>query len=230
MGEGDYKSLTIFDKLEEMSKTFAGSRILLVRHAETAAPDRFHGAESDIGLSTWGCAQAEILGNMLLAERPSALFCSRLRRARETAQAIGRICGLDPAIITGLHERAIGPLSGMSREDGWAIYADCKQHWMNGDLEYSHVGGESFAGVGRRVVPILQRLAASHLGKTIVVVTHGVVIRVVLIYLLAGYSHGDFDRIAIDFASVNDLWYDGASWTSHALNQVVAGSTVRPVA
>ena len=47
---------------------------------------------------------------------------------------------------------------------------------------------------------------------------HGVVIRVVLTSLVAGYAPADFDRIAIDFASVNDLWFDGRTWTARALN------------
>jgi len=204
--------------------------MLLVRHGETAAPDRFHGAESDIGLSTWGFAQAETLGTMFLAEQASALFCSHLRRSRDTARAIGRICGLEPVVIAGLHERAIGPLSGISREEGWAIYADCKQRWVNGDLDFSHAGGESFADIRRRVVPVLESLAESHADKTIIVVAHGVVIRVALASLLAGYSHADFDRIAIEFASTNDIRFDGTAWRPHALNQVVARSAIRPVA
>ena len=51
------------------SKAIAGTRILLARHAETAAPDRFHGAESDIGLSAAGARQAEMLGGFLEGER-----------------------------------------------------------------------------------------------------------------------------------------------------------------
>ena len=35
------------------------------RHAETSAPDRFHGAESDIGLSEFGARQAERLAEYL---------------------------------------------------------------------------------------------------------------------------------------------------------------------
>src|ERR1022692_471944 len=43
------------------SKPLQVTRVLLARHAETAAPDRFHGAESDIGLSALGARQAELL-------------------------------------------------------------------------------------------------------------------------------------------------------------------------
>jgi len=206
------------------------TRALLARHAETSAPDRFHGAESDIGLSDWGARQAQQLGQSLKGAGASALYCSGMRRAIDTAAPIGRACGLEPVVIAGLHERRIGPLSGLSREDGWATYIESKSRWLAGDLEFSHPGGESFADVRRRVVPIWQELAGRHRGETIVVVAHGVVVRVLLTSLVDGFSPADFDRIAIDFASVNDLHCDGDRWTAHALNQVIAASTARPVA
>ena len=155
-----------------------GTRILLARHAETSAPDRFHGAESDIGLSDWGRQQAERLGRRLADEAPSALYCSALRRAVETAGPIGRACGLVPTVIAALHERRIGPLERRLREEGWATYAEIKARWIAGELDATHPGGESFADIRRRVCPVLEDLAARHRGQTIVVVAHGVVIRV----------------------------------------------------
>ena len=101
-----------------MSATEPGTRLLLARHAETSAPDRFHGAESDVGLSAWGTLQAERLGQALRDASAAALYCSALRRAVETAIPLGRACGLEPVIIEALHERRIGPLSGMSRGSG----------------------------------------------------------------------------------------------------------------
>ena len=157
-----------------------GTRLLLARHAETSAPDRFHGAESDIGLSEWGARQAELLGQSLKDPGASALYSSAMRRAVDTAAPIGRACALEPVAIAGLHERKIGPLSGLSREEGWATYAASKERWIAGDLEYSHPGGESYADIRRRVVPIFEDLAGRHRGETIIVVAHGVVIRVVL--------------------------------------------------
>jgi 2,3-bisphosphoglycerate-dependent phosphoglycerate mutase len=213
-----------------MGKTITATRILLARHAETSAPDRFHGAESDIGLSDRGVRQSELLGRWLAEAGAKALYCSGLRRAIDTAVPIGRACGLEPHIIGALHERRIGPLSGVSREDGWTTYAETKAHWMIGELEFTHLGGESFADVRRRVVPIFHDLVNRHRGATIIVVAHGVVIRVALTSLLKDFTPADFDRIAIDFASINDLWFDGTSWTARRLNQVVAPSDSRPVA
>src|SRR5579883_320042 len=130
------------ETIHTVNDSTTGTRILLARHAETAAPDRFHGAESDIGLSAWGHEQAEQLGRWLAGLGTSALYCSGLRRAGETAAGIGRVCRLAPTVIAALHERRIGPLSGVSREEGWATYAETKVRWIAGDLEASHPGGE----------------------------------------------------------------------------------------
>jgi probable phosphoglycerate mutase len=212
------------------SKSLAGTRVLLARHAETSAPDRFHGAESDIGLSELGARQAERLGEFLGTSGAAAVYCSAMRRAVDTALPIARACGVVPVPIAALHERRIGPLSGQSREDGWAVYSASKTRWINGDLDHTHEGGESFNDVRRRVVPIIQELAARHANQTIIVVVHGVVIRVILSSLLAGSQPSEFDRFAIEFASVNDLRFDGTIWTAHRLNQVVDPSPARPVA
>jgi 2,3-bisphosphoglycerate-dependent phosphoglycerate mutase len=206
------------------------SRLLLIRHAETSAPDVFHGAESDIGLSDMGLHQAALLANHLKTQGVSALYCSAMERAIATARPVGAACGLGPTILPLLHERKIGPLSGLSREDGWAIYAESKRRWMAGDLNFTHDGGESFEAIRQRVLPIIQEITLRHRGQTTTVIAHGIVIRVLLLTLLDDLPPADFDRIAIDFASINDLRWDGNRWRAHTLNQVVAPSPARPVA
>ncbi len=207
-----------------------GTRLLLARHAETAAPDRFHGAESDVGLSAWGATQATLLAQSLKESRPAAIYSSAMRRARDTAAYIGEACCLEPIAIAALHERGLGSMSGSSREDGWSIYAASKERWIAGDIEHTHPGGESYADVRRRIVPVFQELAARHREETIIVVAHGVVIRVLLTSVVVGYDPSGFDRVAIDFASVNELWIEGTTWTARKLNDVIARSPTRPVA
>ena len=206
------------------------TRILLIRHAETATPNVFHGAESDVGLSPWGERQAALLGDRLKPEGAAALYCSAMRRAIATAGPVGVACGLTPQVLDGLHERRIGPLSGQTREAGWEVYGESKRRWMAGDLEFTHEGGESFAAIARRVLPILDEIRRRNEGRTAIVIAHGVVIRVALLSLLAGRTPADFDGVAIDFASINDLAWDGSAWTARSLNEVVAPSPARPVA
>jgi broad specificity phosphatase PhoE len=211
------------------SKTLQETRLLLIRHAETSAPYVFHGAESDIGLSERGRSQAGLLAEHLKTQGAGALYCSAMERAIDTARPVGAACGLEPTILPLLHERKIGPLSGQPLEQGWDVYAQSKKHWMAGDLNFTHEGGESLSTIRDRVVPIIEDLCLRHPSQTIIVIAHGIVIRVLLLSLLDDLHPDDFDLIAIDFASINDLRWDGHHWKAYALNQVVAPSPARPV-
>ncbi len=197
----------------------ATSRILLLRHAETSAPDRFHGAESDVGLGDRGHRQAAEVAARLARLKPVALYASGMRRARETARPIGTACGLETRLVAALHERRMGALSGMEREQGRPFYEATRERWMAGDLEATHEGGESFEAIRQRVVPAFRELARPHRGETIVVVAHGVVIRVLLTTLLEGSGPHEFQRFGIDFVGVNDLRSEGRTWFAVALNE-----------
>ena len=181
----------------------------MLRHAETSAPDRFHGAESDIGLGDWGRRQRRRWPGTWRGLRPDALYCSAMRRALETAGPIGRACGLVPQVVEALHERRMGPLSGLPREEGMAAYDEAKTRWMAGDLDYTHEGGESFADLRRRAVPAFEALAERHPGQTIIVVAHGVVIRVVLTTLLEATAPSTSIRSGSPNAALNDLRREG---------------------
>jgi 2,3-bisphosphoglycerate-dependent phosphoglycerate mutase len=206
------------------SKTLRETRVLLLRHAETSAPDRFHGAESDVGLGENGRNQAEAAARALASRRPDALYCSAMRRARETAAPIGRACGLVPEAVETLHERKVGKLSGQLRADGWADYAETKARWADGELDFTRDGGESYNDIRRRVVPAFQELADRNPGKTLILVTHGWVIRVLLTSLIEGLGPADFDAIAINHVAINELAYDGRHWRMVALDQTPEGA------
>ncbi len=188
------------------------TRILLLRHAETAAPDRFHGAESDVGLGKRGRSQAEAVARLLAERQPDALYCSGMRRAIETATPIGQACDLEPNIVPTLHERIMGPLSGALRAEAHPIYDQARTRWEAGDLEHTHEGGESYMAIRDRVVPVLTALVNRSPGATLVVVAHGVVIRVLITSLVEGRSPADFDSVPIDFVGVHELHYDGRRW------------------
>lgn len=192
------------------------TRILLLRHAETAAPDRFHGAESDVELGDAGRLQAASVAKQLALFQPGALYCSGMIRAQQTAAPIAAACRLAPQVIDALHERKMGPLSGQPRAEGWSTYQNAMAAWMAGDLDFTHNGGESFAAIAQRTVPVFRSLAERHRGETIVVVAHGVVIRVVLCSLIQGRSPSDFENIPIEFVGVNDLFCDGQRWGARA--------------
>lgn len=190
----------------------AVTRLLLLRHAETAAPERFHGAESDIPLGDRGHDQARDLAARLVPEAPAAVYSSAMTRAVQTALAIVEATGAPHRVVPTLHERKMGTLSGVSREQGWAAYEATRAQWAAGDLDATHQSGESFAQIRDRVLPAFQSIAEAHPGETVVVVAHGVVIRVLLISLLDSLTPADFGRIPIDFCALNELEFDGQTW------------------
>ena len=193
------------------------TRLLLLRHAETAAPGQFHGAESDVDLGPRGVEQAQAAALMVAKVEPVAIYSSAMLRARRTAAILGEAIGLEPVIVPALHERRMGSLSGQPMADGWDAYIAAMNAWKARELTASHAGGESFASIRDRVLPALARLVERHQAQTIVVVAHGVVIRVALACWLDGGPER-FDRFGIDFVTPNDLTWDGQTWRAAALN------------
>ena len=83
--------------LDPGSKIKHETRILLLRHAETSAPDLFHGAESDIGL---GERPAPGRGRRRAPGRPPArrpLLARPCAAPSRRPTPIGRACGLVPS-------------------------------------------------------------------------------------------------------------------------------------
>jgi broad specificity phosphatase PhoE len=209
-----------------MNSSTSKTRLLLMRHAETSAPDLFHGAESDVGLGERGIAQSREVGRAIrrgdwhgIAPETPILSSGQLR-ARQTAGWIRETIG--PASrattpIEALHERRMGPMSGMAKSEGWTIYEQTKERWMAGDLEFTHEGGESFAAIRDRVVPVFAEVARAARGSTIVLVCHGIVIRVFLSSALAELSPADFDRISLQFVTPHDLLWDGEGWRANRI-------------
>jgi broad specificity phosphatase PhoE len=189
------------------------ARVLLLRHAQTSAPDVFHGAESDIGLGERGREQARAVADRIASFLPAAVYSSAMRRARETAQPIASACGLSPIAIASLHERKMGALSGTPWAESRPIYDETMRRWTAGDLDSSHEGGESYAQIRDRVVPELLAISSRHDGQTVVVVAHGVVIRVLLTSLVAGLGPADLRALPIEFVGIHDLRRDRDRWS-----------------
>ncbi|MEW4568459.1 histidine phosphatase family protein [Tautonia sp. JC769] len=209
------------------SPSMPATRILLLRHAMTAAPDRFHGAESDIGLGPQGFEQARAAAEAIARLRPDAVYSSGMTRARETAGPIARSCGVTLGIVPELHERRMGSMSNATIAEVRAEVDTFIKRWGEGDLDAAHPGGESYRELRDRVVPPFRELADRHRGETVVVVLHGVVIRVLITSLFEAFSPADYHRIAIRHVAVNDLRHDDRGWTIAALDRE-AGALENP--
>jgi probable phosphoglycerate mutase len=162
--------------------------LILVRHGATLAnvhrPYLLQGLRPDLDLIDAGRAQARAAALALRDYPIEALYCSPLRRAAQTAQAIGDALGLQAIEHAGLLEADLGEWAGLTWpevERRWpaesrAFHEDAEAH--------GYLGGENLAQVRDRVLPAVDELAARHAGATVAAVGHGVVNRVLLAHWL----------------------------------------------
>ena len=185
------------------------TRIFLLRHAESADPTVFHGAESDTDLSPRGYRQAEVIADTLLPERLELVISSAMRRARLTAAAIARVCGVPHHEEPLLHERRVGILSGKPF-DHEGIWPETARRWTAGETSYAHAGAESFDEIRRRVLPVWERIVGEHAGRRLAIVAHGVVCKVIVISL---FPHYDWTTVgSVRNAAITELVHDGRQW------------------
>lgn len=154
-------------------------RFLLVRHGQSTwnAEGRWQGW-SDPPLSELGRSQAEDAAGDLRRLEITGVASSDLVRARETAEVLAASLELGPLVVDGdLREYDVGDWEGLTRpeiERGWP---DQLASWREGRL-LATPGGETRAHFVTRVVGALRRLGdRQDLGDTVLVVTHGGVIR-----------------------------------------------------
>lgn len=145
------------------------SPLILVRHSTPVIDPAI--PSTDWALSPAGIEAAERLAVHLEPFGPARLLSSPERKARETAQAIGRRFGLEAQVEAGLreHERAT---AGFLPQDAFkagiaAIFA------RPDEIAF---GEESAAGVFARFSSALSPLSGE--GRTVVAVTHGTAISI----------------------------------------------------
>ena len=198
-----------------------GSRVLILRHAETSQPYIFHGAESDVGLSNRGLRQAEAVAPIIAAEQPVAVVSSAMRRAVQTARPIALACCVPIIEESELHERRVGAMSGTSTSGDNSIWAATLARWKAGDLGFAPEGAESFIDIQNRVLPVWDHLASQFSGETWVLVVHGLVIRALLIGLIPEFQPFGWHMIGISHVAINELCLNENRWVVARLHDRV---------
>ena len=146
--------------------------LYLVRHGETDwnLERRIQGS-TDIPLNDTGRAQAATTGRLLARRQWDAVISSPLSRAYETGSIIAAEVGLPaPTTLDSLVERHYGEAEGLDYDQIAARFPD----------DAPVPGREPRDAVAERVIPALIALAEAHPGQSLIVVSHGGVIRSVL--------------------------------------------------
>jgi broad specificity phosphatase PhoE len=161
-------------------------RIIFWRHGRTEwnRSGLFQGQE-DIDLDATGREQAARAAKVLETRGPTTIISSDLRRAADTAAALGTLTGLGISYDERLRETHAGEWQGLSFAQIDEQFPEGNAAWRGGDPEVRAGGAENRLDVGRRmlaaVTEAVERTAA---GDTLVVVSHGGSIRAALAALM----------------------------------------------
>jgi probable phosphoglycerate mutase len=152
-----------------------GRKVLLLRHGQTSwnADGRFQG-QTDIDLDAVGRVQAERAAGELARLSPSAIVCSDLRRARDTAFPLAQLTGLTVTADVRLREVYAGSWQGMLSADIDAVEPELRAAWRSGAEVRPGGNGELRSEVGARVAQaVREHVASVPAGGLLVVVSHG---------------------------------------------------------
>jgi broad specificity phosphatase PhoE len=151
----------------------------LVRHGESEAnaARRFAG-QSDSPLTPRGRKQAEAVARELASVHFDKVVSSDLSRTRDTADVIARAQGVPVEVVPELREIDVGERTGKPFDEVVGL-PDWKE-----DGFVAWPGGETLDQVLTRSLGAIDRLARDNPGKTICIVGHGGVNRILLSHFL----------------------------------------------
>ena len=193
-------------------------RIWLLRHAITTAPHVLNGAESDVPLSELGHSQARAMAEWFHGLAPQVVYSSGMTRAIQTARPIAEKFCIPHHIERELHERRIGPLSGAEFSLRSGPWAETLKAWASGDTSYTTPGAESYDELVARLIPAWNRVMEDTRGKRVVIVVHGIVVKVLLLTLLAEHGPTKWTTLGrVQNVCVTELLQNGTQIRANSL-------------
>jgi probable phosphoglycerate mutase len=159
-------------------------RLVMLRHGQTGynAGSRMQG-QLDTELSDLGRDQAGAAAEVLAKRQPLVIVSSDLRRALDTAVALGERSGMPVLVDTRLRETHLGDWQGLTHVEVDAVAPGARLAWRN-DATWAPHGGESRVDVAARSIPLVAELIAGQTGwgldragdgpeRPVVLVAHG---------------------------------------------------------
>jgi len=193
-------------------------RLFVVRHGETAwSRERRFAGSRDVALEPEGLRQCEAVARALAPQAVVAVYASPLERARASAEVIAKPHRLPVEIDPAFGEMAFGEWEGLTREEVAARFPAAYEEWRHAPHLVRIAGGETLSQVAERARGAVQALAASHTGETIVLVTHAIVTRLIVLDAL-GLGPERLWTVDATPAGITEIEYEPGWATVHRMN------------
>jgi len=185
------------------------TRLFLIRHGRSVwnATGRIQGC-ADPPLDGVGREQARQLAERLRQGTLVALYTSPLQRARETADIIGQVLGVEVVPDERLKEYDVGDITGLTWEQITEQYPDVTRRWAEASESLEIPGEEGNGPFRERVVTAFDEIVARHEEGPAGVVAHGGVLGIYLNHLIgmpAWLSPFRFGNGSLSIVEVNPV-------------------------
>jgi probable phosphomutase (TIGR03848 family) len=189
----------------------------LLRHGEHNVQGKIcAGRMPGVILSERGRAEAEDAAQRLSTRDIAAIYASPMERTRQTAAIVGSQLSLPVNIVDDLAELDFGEWTGLTFDE---VRKDPRWPEWAAHRSLSCIpGGETMREVQRRAVEALMKMRAEHPDDSIVVISHGDVIRAALVFAL-GMPLDFYHRIEVATASLSTVRVDASGIRVIALNE-----------
>lgn len=181
------------------------TRLYLIRHGEVE--ERYHhifGGRIDMELSDRGREQAELMAAYLKNTPFDAYYTSPMKQARQTWEHLNSVHPHPTVILEDLREVDFGAWTGLRWDEVYDRFQVAAFDWLT-QLDLAAIpDAESGPQFRARVQPCLDRILERHHGKTVGVVCHGGVIRM-LMSILLDLPLPKKAAFEIDYASISIL-------------------------
>ena len=161
------------------------TQIFLLRHGEVE--ERYHrvfGGRLDMDLSPLGHQQAATLARYVRRHPLDAIYSSPMRRAQQTLAPLSGHAAAPALVRNELREVDFGDWTGLTWEEVWNRFNIHPSSWLHQMEDAAIPNGESAASFRARIEPCLREILRDHEGRSVGVVCHGGVIRMMLAILL----------------------------------------------
>ncbi|HIH09830.1 MAG TPA: histidine phosphatase family protein [Candidatus Diapherotrites archaeon] len=179
-------------------------RLVLCRHGETDynVQRRLQGVMNTL-INKRGISQAGLISQKLKDEKFDFIFSSPLKRCVQTAKIIAKPHGGKIIYRDGLAEVNLGKYTGMDRHEIEVNFPGDWSRRVDSKYSFLHEAGESYREVDeKRVKPLLSEFREKYSSRSILVITHAGICRLLLGSMLGLHPQ---EKMEIEFP--NDCIY-----------------------
>jgi len=193
--------------------------IYLVRHGQTAwnKEEIFRG-RTDVPLDETGLKQAELVGEYFQGMEIDAIYSSPLSRALQTAQKIAQFNDLKVQPLPGIIDMSFGKWEGRPHQEIREKDSKTYRQWVEEPHLVRLPGGEGLNDVRVRAMAALEEVMRKHPEKTLVLVSHRVICKV-LICAILNLDNSHFWQITQDTTAINLIQYRKGKYILSLMNE-----------